>query len=173
MTVMAERVGQATGPAVVDPTDSSQAYFAVGADAAEQSDSIARVPDEVMQRAERLSRQWGKHTEARVALLGVLMARLQHVPFEDRALLLKVRPQRLEKLIHGEEQVPPDRESDWETIANMLRELEAVLRPEATGLWLHTEIPALGARTPLQSIARGELRRVAAVVHSYLDPSFS
>jgi len=112
-------------------------------------------------------------TVQRTTLLGVLLASMEYVPFEDVALLLKVKDNRLEKMMHGEETIPGSVEERWSALADVLRNLHTVLKPEATQKWLHTEIPAFDGRTPFDEIRRGRLERVLVLVRSYRDPSFS
>lgn len=121
----------------------------------------------------RLSKQWGRDTPEKVALLGILLARLEDVPFEDVALLLNVKPPRLLKLMHGEEQIQARRAERWQGIAELLENLHAVLNPKATARWLRTSIKALNGRTPLDLLTRGDTEPVLRLTASYRDSSFS
>ena len=87
--------------------------------------------------------------------------------------LVGVKPKMLERLIHGDEQVPGKRAKKLEQVAELLENLNGVLGREATGRWLRTEIPRLGHKTPLDLISRGKIDRVLALTRSYVDPSFS
>lgn len=143
-------------------------------DALPQRSSARAAPDaDTLERARRLHSQWGIESPQKVALLGILLARLAEVPFEDTAELLDVRPARLEKLMHGEEQIPSRIAKRWMVIAEALEDLQAVLKPRATARWLRTSIPALEGRTPLDSIKRGRLAEVRALTASYCDEAFS
>lgn len=171
---MTARRRAGTGPNLADPARAAVATLDVDeALDTRPSDAIPNVSPDVMTRAGRVSKQHGPDTDQRVALLGILLAELRFVPFEDVATLLAVKPERLVKMMHGEEQVPSHKQRDWELLAQALHELHRVLRPEATGRWLRTEIPALSGQTPLRACAKGQLGRVANVVRAYLDPSFA
>lgn len=174
MTVMTERKRAGTGPALADPSRAAVKTLDVDRTLdARRSDAQPNVSADLMSRADRVSRQHGPDTDQRVALLGILLAELRFVSFEDTAAVLGLRPDRLVKLMHGEEQVPASKVRDWEILAEALHELHRVLRQEATGRWLQTRIPALGGQTPLKAVAKGQVVRVAAVARSYLDPSFA
>jgi hypothetical protein len=124
-------------------------------------------------RADRLTKQWGPQTSERLALLGILLARLEGVPFEDVGELLGVKPPRLERMMRGEDQIPGSVVDRWQLVAEMLDNLHSVLKPRATGRWLRTNIPDLGGRTPLEVAASGGLPRVRDLTARYRDPSFS
>lgn len=136
-----------------------------------QSSMDPHVPNDLLKLASRKFR--GQGNVERSALLGVLLARLVDVPFEEVAELLRLRPQRLEKLMHGEEVVPKSAVGRWEAIAEILLNLHAVLRPEATVKWLRAPIPALDGRTPMAAIQKGDTAKVLEVARSYRDPSFA
>lgn len=138
-----------------------------------QSEPQPAVGDDVLMKAQRYSKQTGEKTAQRIALLGLLLAELEAVDFDDIALLLDVKTKPLQKMMHGEQQVPSGREARWEALAEVLHNLHRVLRASATGRWLHTSIPDLEGRTPLEAISRGQISRVVALTRSYLDPSFS
>lgn len=128
---------------------------------------------EFLLRAQKTRSQIGPASAGRTALLGLLLAALEDVPFEDTALLLGVKPRRLEKLMHGEEQVPEHFEGRWVEIVEILRHLHSVLRPAATGRWLRTSIPDLAGATPLSALQRGRSGDVLAVVRSYRHEAFA
>jgi hypothetical protein len=128
---------------------------------------------EALERARRIRAQWGADSPEKAALLGILLARLSEVPFEDVAEVLGVRPARLEKLMHGEEQVPGKLAERWLVVADVIEDLQAVLLPRATARWLRTSVPALGDRTPLDAIKRGMLGKVREVTAGYRSEAFS
>lgn len=123
--------------------------------------------------ADKLSKQWGPQTSERLALLGIVLARLEDVPFEDVGELLGVKPPRLEKMMRGEDQIPGSVIDRWKLIAEALENLHSVVKPKATGRWLRTKIPDLDGRTPLDVVAAGGHSRVRDLTARYRDPSFS
>jgi len=125
---------------------------------------------DAQKKAHELSKGLG--AQERMALLGVILGKLVDVPFDDVAVLVGMKAKRLTRVMHGEEQIPKLFDRRWDMLAEMLENLGAVLRSEATGRWLGTPIPRLEGRTPLDAIQRGGLEAVVAVTRSYLDPSF-
>ncbi len=140
---------------------------------AHRSSVVPEAGAEILERARKLRSQWGKESSEKVALLGILLAQLAEVPFEDTAALLDVRLARLERLMHGEEQIPARAAERWRMIAETLDDLQAVLKPRATARWLRTAIPALDGRTPLEAAKRGRLADVRALTASYRDQAFA
>jgi hypothetical protein len=140
---------------------------------ASPSANVSEPGADVMARARRLRSQWGAASPQKVALLGILMARLAEVPFDDVAALLGVRPSRLEKLIHGEEQIPANVVDRWSLLADAVGDLHAVLDARATARWIRTSVPALGGRTPLECATRGRIADVRELTASYRDEAFS
>jgi hypothetical protein len=169
MTLMDERalVHAGTGPMVGD--DPVRALEAP----TPPSSVKAEAGPETLDRARRMRSQFGPESAERVALLGILLARLEDVPFEDVAKLLDVKAPRLTKLMHGEEQVPARAADRWRILAEALEDLQAVLKPRATGRWLRTNIPALHGRTPLDVVSRGGLKAVRELAASYRSEAFS
>jgi hypothetical protein len=137
-----------------------------------ESEVEGELSPETAEKARRMRGQFRGEGVQRTALLGVLLARLEGVPFDGTATLLNVRERRLEKLMHGEESIPRSFEGRWESLARILEDLHAVLRPQATWKWFNTRIPELDNRTPFEAIKKGRLDAVSAVAHSYRDPSF-
>jgi SAM-dependent methyltransferase len=129
--------------------------------------------DETLDQARAIAKQSGVSTPQKLALLGVLLARLEDVPFEQVATLLNVRSHLLEEMMHGRRAIPDARIERWNDLLTVLQNLHRVLKPSATGRWLVTSIPDLGGRTPLETISRNEIVRVVKLTESYLDPSFS
>lgn len=139
-----------------------------------ESSDPGSVPDEMFERARNASKHLGASAMQRTVLLGVLLAELDGVPFDAAAEILKVKPARLAKMMHGEEQIPASREPRWQTLAESLHNLHGVIRREATWRWLNTEIPALGGRTPYNVILRrGGPEQVKALTSRYLDRDFT
>jgi hypothetical protein len=130
-------------------------------------------PDELA-KAQRKAVSHSKGAGAtRLALLGVVLAGLEDVPFEDVARVLKVREDRLQKMMHGVESIPKGNDERWETIAEILRLLHSVLKPSATARWLRTSIDGLNGRTPIEAIQKGKAGDVLRVVQNYRESSFS
>lgn len=136
------------------------------------SDSLGTVDPATAARARKMRSQSGAETVQRTALLGVVLAQLEGVPFDGVARLLNVKELRLTKFMHGEESIPRSFQDRWESLSELLEDLHFVLRPQATWKWLNTPILELGGRTPNDAITRGKLKAVSAVVQSYRDPSF-
>jgi uncharacterized protein (DUF2384 family) len=133
---------------------------------------------ETLERAQQIEKQYDSpaarlRVDQRVALLGVVMAELHDVPFEQKASILGVSARQLERMIHGDAPIPEKNANRWEVLAEILINLHRVLRPEATNRWLNTPIPDLGTRTPLEVIRRNDAGAVLEVTRSYLDTSFS
>lgn len=170
MTVTSPSSSSGTGP-VID--DELRALTPAPWSAPPRSEPRPALSDDVMKRAQQVSKQLGVRSAQRTVLLGLLLAELDGVPFEDIARLLDVKPKPLQLMMHGEKQIPSGREERWQSLAELLHNLHRVLRSEATQRWLHTNIPDLDGRTPMETIARGRVARVLALTRSYLDPSFS
>ena len=132
------------------------------------------LPDELLTRARRQRAQVGAGSIERTVLLGIVLAGLENVPFEDAAALLDVKPARLEKMMHGDESIPDNRKDRWEQLAEVLRNLHSVVRADATWRWLNTAVPEFGGRTP-REVARERrgLERLVELTIRYRDPSFS
>lgn len=111
-------------------------------------------------------------TPERWLLLGSLLAQLRFVPFDDVEVLLDVHDFELVKMLHGERPITRKYSDRWERIQELVRDLSTVLRPEATGKWLHVAVPDLNGRAPIEAIRHGQLRQVLNVTRSYLDPSY-
>lgn len=157
-----------TGPLLADGQGPGRRFVAP-----EKSGTPEELADEFMVRARKLRGHAGKASVQRTALLGVLLARLEGVPFEEGvSVLLNIKTGRLEKFMHGELPIPGTVERRWEALSKILDSLHAVLRPEATWRWLNTSIPALHDRTPLEAIRRGRVADVLNLVESYRDPGF-
>lgn len=137
-----------------------------------QSGQATELDPDAAKRAQKMKGQMGRQTAQRTALLGLLLARLEGVPFDGVAELLKVKEARLEKFMHGEENIPTTVESRWNDLYVILEDLQSVVRPEATWRWMNTSIPDLGDKTPLDSIRRNRLEQVLRLTKSYRDPSF-
>lgn len=158
-----------TGPLVGDALRASNPALAPPPPA---SAAASGVLSEDLDARNLVKRFAGPERASRMALLGILLAELQEVPFEDVAELLDVKVHRLEQIMHGEVEVPPHREKRWKGLAEALHYLHRVLEPAATARWLRTEIPDLGGRTPLEALKRGQVDEVVALTKSYVDPSF-
>lgn len=168
MTVVDER--PATGPGLAGVVaDLAPAYDAVHSSGSKLEPDL-RAED--LDRHRRLQKQYGRASAGRMATLGVVLARLPGVSFEDTADLLGVRDVRLLKLMHGEEQITPQQDKKWLVLAQILENVHRVLDPEATARWLHTAIPALDGQTPLWMVQHNKAERVLAQTQAYLDPSF-
>lgn len=130
-------------------------------------------PDPAVELRKRLSKQWGPETAERLALLGIVLGKLDGVAFEDSAHLLGVKETRLERFMRGDEQIPATYVSRWQMVAEILENLHSVIKPAATGKWLNTAIPRLGNRTPLVVASEGGLSRLREATEQYRDASFS
>lgn len=129
--------------------------------------------EEDLQRAHKLGKQSSVSSAQRIAVLGLVLAKLANVPFDRAALLFGVKPHRLEQMLHGEMSIPGNYGDRWQSLLQIFMNLERVLDPAATNDWLDTAVPDLGGRTPLQAVQRNDIERVVAVTESYLDPNFS
>lgn len=130
------------------------------------------VDEATVARARKRARDLEGRGIQRVTLLGFVLAQLDGVDFESAAILLDVKPRRLEKFMHGEEQIPSSLEPRWLLLSEALRNLQAVIRREATARWFTTSIPDLGGMTPLEAVRRGRVRDVLELTRSYREPSF-
>jgi len=137
-----------------------------------ESGSLAGMDAALAERAKSIQGQLGEKSIQRTALLGVLLARLDGVPFDGVADLLAIKQPRLEKFMHGESTIPASVESRWESLSKILDALHSVIRPEATWRWMNTQISELNDRTPLDSIRRGQTDAVLRLAQSYRDPAF-
>lgn len=110
--------------------------------------------------------------QERRALLGLLMAQLEHVDLDDVCALLKVKRPILIQYLHGDSSIPESKIEYWEKLSRMLRALHGVLKSEATSKWLHQPLTDLSNSTPLRYVVKGRLDDVLRVANSYLDPAF-
>lgn len=102
-------------------------------------------------------------------LLGLLMWELAHGPPPDRAVVLGMDARRLREMLRCDDAI----DEEWRAVAEILRNLRGVLKPQATGRWLRTAIPGLGGRTPLGESGDGAVDRLRVDTGRYRDPSFS
>ncbi|MFE4950530.1 hypothetical protein ACFQ9V_10530 [Leifsonia sp. NPDC056665] len=133
----------------------------------------ATVDEAVIAKAVRISKSGGPDGGQRTALLGVLLARLADVSFEETARLLGISEAKLVRYAHGEEPISRDYERRWDVLAQIVYNVSCVLEPAALPQWASTSVPALGGATPADQIRRGHLDRVLELTRSYLNPSFS
>lgn len=159
-----------TGPVVGDALRESSPVLAPPSPA---SVAASVVSTNTLNTKELAKRFGGRERASRMALLGILLAELQEVPFEDVAELLDVKTGRLEQIMRGEVEVPSNRERRWKGLAEAFHYLHRVLEPKATTRWLRTEIPDLDGRTPFEALKRGQVDRVVTLAKSYVDPSFT
>lgn len=140
-----------------------------------RSDVQSIVPEDLLERARvQLRNQQGSAAVQRIALLGFLLAQLEEVPFEATAIILGVRPPRLEKMMHGEESIPASYEKRWTLIAETLVDLHSVVRPRATWRWFNLNVPALGNKTPIEVIGTGRgPDKIRELTRGYRDESFT
>lgn len=106
----------------------------------------------------------------RTASLLVMLAHLRGVDFNEAAEILGTSSAQLLRWIRGEQTVPARKFTQIEALAQMLRHLHRVLEPDATPLWLHTAVPALGGRTPAESLKRSKYSDVERLARSYTEP---
>lgn len=117
-----------------------------------------------------------KQSEAAADLtrrVGLILAKLPGVPFDDAAKLVGVSPAKLTSWLHGKESVASSRAQRLEQVNTILVALHEVLEPAATNGWLHVSIPDLHGMTPLEAAEKGKLQAVVDVARSYIQPSYS
>lgn len=51
--------------------------------------------------------------------------------------------------------------------------LEITTKPEAIARWLRRKVPALGGKTPLQTLAAGGYEQIAAIAEDFIYPTFT
>jgi hypothetical protein len=137
-----------------------------------ESESVVNLEERDLVRANKFRDNFSKNALDRLILLGILLADLREVPEETVVRLLDVNPQRLVSFVHGEATVPATTASRWKVLAEIVRNIHNVLRPDAVEQWLRTEIRDLGGKTPLALIEKGKAEAVLQLTKSYLDPSF-
>lgn len=135
------------------------------------SSDVVSVDPSLLGRTQRFKHT--HHLSERVVLLGLLLAELEDVPFEDVARLLDISQQRLEDMMRGNSTYPKAFAVRWEMLFEIMRNLHAVLRKSATGRWLHQPIPRLDGLTPLEAVKKGRSRELRDITRSYLEDSFS
>lgn len=170
MSVSTHSMSEETGPLLSEL--GSDPRLPGGPDVA-ASWGIPSVDEDFIQRLRRLESQHGVQTSERTALLGVVLAELPGVPFDDVSALLGVKSATLERYMHGESQVPESKARKWVHVAELLDNLHRVVAPAGTAQWLRTSVPDLGGRTPLEAVAKGDTEHVVALTASYLNPAFS
>lgn len=107
----------------------------------------------------------------RTVSLLVLLAHLDGVNFEEAAQLLGTSSGQLLRWVRGEQTVPVKKFHQIEKFDEILRYLHRVLEPRATRRWLHTAIPALGGRTPVEEIKRRRFSKLVSLTHGYTEPA--
>jgi hypothetical protein len=139
-----------------------------------ESSSVGVVSEELAERARKFGQQLGSRSTQRVVLLGVLLAEFGDAPFEDVAIILGVKPDRLERMMHGTETIPSNRQHAWESVAGSLQRLHRIIKRDATWQWLNTEIPDLDYETPYKTLlTRMGTLKIESLTLSYLDVSFT
>ena len=128
---------------------------------------------ELMERAAKAAQQLSAAAAGRTASLGVVLAAMPKVPTDEVAQLVGVSVDRLIKWVHGEEQIPKAKEPRFSQLAEILRNVHGVLKPEATGAWLKTPLKELDGFTPLEAINKGRVDKVVKASRKYLDTTFA
>lgn len=168
MTLTLERLKVATGPIL----DNSR-HNEVSVPQARKSDTSPELSAEEVERVTKNFSQIGKESFKRTALLGIVLAELESVPFELISILLEIKQDRLVKMMHGDIQLQGKFDLRGEALVEIARNLHRVIEADATTRWLNTAIPDLDGKTPLDMIDRGGIQRVVDLTRSYLDPSFA
>lgn len=129
---------------------------------------------DLAKRATVLARQ-NEATRAREVDLGLLLARMEGVDRADVASMIGTSTKRLAAYAHHLQPIPANQGDRIAELLRILCDLHLVIDRRATSRWLHLEVPALGGHTPIGELQRGRegLERVARLVKSYLDPSYS
>ncbi|MGK2855388.1 MAG: antitoxin Xre/MbcA/ParS toxin-binding domain-containing protein [Microbacteriaceae bacterium] len=169
MTIITD-VGQTTG------IELDRASGVVGFRNIEPPETSNCEPDiggEDLKKTRKFEQSLGDLPSQRITLLGILLAQLQNVSFQDVSTLLGVKEAQLVRFMQGAANIPDRKADQWQLIADILQDLAQILRSDAIGRWLNTQVPDLGGKTPLQMVSAGKANRVAALTRSYLDGSFS
>lgn len=139
-----------------------------------QSESEPRVDSAFLEHAKKRTRSHnGAGASERLATLGMLLAQLEDVSFEDVAVFVGVNASNLEKMMHGELTIARRHLDRWTSLIEVLANLRMVLNSSATSRWLKTPTTKLNDLTPLMAVKKGRVDDVLRVTQSYLDPSFS
>lgn len=117
----------------------------------------------------------GAPGEARLALLGILMAQLAEVDTDITCRLLDVKRPRLERLVQARDAIPASVEPRWSLLADVLARVRLVLEDSFLESWLMTPAPDLRGKTPAACLAGNARDReaVKALAHRLSEPSFT
>lgn len=105
-------------------------------------------------------------------LVRLVAAWLEGLDSGEIARLLGYQEDGLVKILHGKSKVQASKSTRIVKMAEVVRLLGEILRPEAVGRWFHTYVPALGS-TPFDAIRRHRVDDVLRVVRGYSSPSYS
>jgi hypothetical protein len=133
----------------------------------------APVDSDRMHAQKRTADQRNQATLDRLIALRLVMARSVGLSFDEVALMLGVRPERLRAWLHETTSIPASSEPSIFATERMLRLLGSVVRPRATARWFRRPIPRLDNMTPLDAITAGHIAAVMRLVESYADVSFT
>jgi hypothetical protein len=129
--------------------------------------------DKKMEAEEKRRDHFNQATIDRLVALRLVMSSLKGLSFDEAAVVLEVKPDRLRRWLHEIESMPSGRESRVRTVLESVRLLHSVIQPAQTAWWFHLRIPALKEQTPLEAVAEGHLDQVVQLIRSYVDPSFA
>lgn len=99
------------------------------------------------------------------------LAWLDGMTLDEAGIVVGVPAETLRRWLHGE-RIEPRRQERIDRSFHLVRKLRMTLEGPAVAWWFRTEDPALGGMSPLEAIRRGRIDEVAALVDSYLDPSY-
>lgn len=138
-----------------------------------QSSHKPIITDHERDRAKKFLMNRAVSNNKRYVLLATLLSQLSEVPFEEVAKLLNYKESRLEKFMHGSEDLPGTFDEKGRILFYIFNNLHQVLDSKETSWWLNKSIPDLQGDTPLNAISRGSINKVFKLTESYLDNSFT
>jgi hypothetical protein len=134
--------------------------------------SVIEVDRKSLEKALNRLKNSTQTTEGRLVALGYVVAHLPGVSRFETAEIVGVSEAKLNRWLHGVEQVPQNKVRRLLEIGTLLTKLHLILDEEATHTWLHSAIQDLAGSTPYELIRRGKVDRVEQVVDSYSDSSY-
>jgi len=134
--------------------------------------SVIEVDKRSLEKAINRLKNSTQNTDGRLVALGYVVARLPGVSRSEIADIIGVSEAKLNRWIHGVDQVPQNKVSRLLKVGILLTKLHLILDEEVTQTWLHSSIRDLAGSTPYELMRRGKVDKVEQVVDSYSDASY-
>ncbi len=131
----------------------------------------ATVTRDDVERVARKMKNTNDATLRRSHTLRLVMAALEGLTFEEAAVLVGERPERIAAWLQ-DQPIPRSKQQRLEDLYSITRHLQVLVPRGNTGRWFRLPIPALGGATPFDAVVSGRIDEVAQLTHDYVDPSY-